>query len=291
MDPTLLSPATMSLGAFFFHRQHSFCLYRPHLLILHSFATDACVEVLFPVEVWQHLSRIPWRRLQFRLPPGSTYSFGAIRPVGHVSVIGKVLPMTGVSAREEAFMELIIRLIDFDIRPATIASVPAASLQQARRSSSFSSQLLPNHCSFHLSSYSLHASTLNLIHWHQVSIRDGSLANMEQLHDGLGLGDRRMSVEVSRAVEVVHAEEGIAVRGMGGGEEEGQEEEDEEVQEEEEKVKEEEEVVLEEEEEVQEQEEVVVLEEVEGEEGEEVLQDEVEEELHDAGATTAVFSQ
>lgn len=125
-----------------------------HPLILHSFATDASVEVLFPVEVWQHLSRIPWRRLQFRLPPGSTYSFGAIRPVGHVSVIGKVLPMMGVSAREEAFMELIIRLIDFDVRPATIASAPAASLQQARRSSNFSSQLLPNHCSFHLSSYS-----------------------------------------------------------------------------------------------------------------------------------------
>jgi hypothetical protein len=202
-----------------------------------------------------------------------------------------VLPMMGVSAREEAFMELIIRLIDFDVRPATIASAPAASLQQARRSSIF----LPNHspitAHFTYRLIPLHASTLNLIHWHQVSIRDGSLANMQQLHDGLGLGDRRMSVEVSRAVEVVHAE-GIAVGGTGGGEEDGQEEEDEEVQEEEEKVKEEEEeVVLEEEEEVQEQEEVVVLEEDEGEEGEEVLQDEAEEELHDAGATTAVFSQ
>ena len=46
------------------------------------------------------------------------------------------------------------------------------------------------------------------------------MANMQQLHDGLGLGDRRMSVEVSRAVEVVHAE-GIAVGGTGGGKRRG----------------------------------------------------------------------
>ena len=65
-----------------------------------------------------------------------------------------------------------------------------------------------------------------------MSIRDGSLANMSQLHDGLGLGDRRMSVEVSRAVEVVHAE-GKAGRGTGEEEEEGQEEEEEEEEEEE----------------------------------------------------------
>jgi hypothetical protein len=76
--------------------------------------------------------------------------------------------MAGVTAREEAFMELIIRLIDLDIRPATIASAPAASLQQARCSSNFSAQSLPNHRSFHLSSYSsLFTPPLlnNLIHW------------------------------------------------------------------------------------------------------------------------------
>jgi hypothetical protein len=46
----------------------------------------------------------------------------------------KVLPTMGMSAREEAFMELIIRLIDLDIKPAASASAPAATptLQQVR---------------------------------------------------------------------------------------------------------------------------------------------------------------
>jgi hypothetical protein len=98
----------------------------------------------------QHLGRIPWRRLQLRLPPHSTLSLGPVKPVGHISVIGKVifvdflcravlrkcnvidqvLPMMGVSAREEAFMELIIRLIDLDIKPVASAAAPAAPLQQ-----------------------------------------------------------------------------------------------------------------------------------------------------------------
>ncbi len=173
------------------------------------FASDASSEVLFPVEVWQHMSRIPWRRLQFRLPPASTYSFGAIKPVGHVSVIGKVLPMMGVTAREESFMELIIRLIDLDIRPATTASAPATSLQQARPpcSVSFQSHVTTRFTDQHVAFRACH---LNLIRWLQVSIRDGSSANMEQLHDGLGLGDRRISVDDSRAVEATHAEDKTA---------------------------------------------------------------------------------
>jgi hypothetical protein len=68
--------------------------------------------------------------------------------VGHISVIGKVsrrggggkmgkcngidkvMPMMGVSAREEAFMELIIRLIDLDTKPAAATAAPPAPLQQ-----------------------------------------------------------------------------------------------------------------------------------------------------------------
>ena len=54
--------------------------------------------------------------------------------MGHISTIGKVLPMMAVGAREEAFMELIIRLIDLDIKPAASATAPAATptLQQVR---------------------------------------------------------------------------------------------------------------------------------------------------------------
>ncbi len=39
-----------------------------------------------PLSFWQHLGRIPWRRLQLKLPPNST-----VKLVGHISVIGKVI--------------------------------------------------------------------------------------------------------------------------------------------------------------------------------------------------------
>ncbi len=122
------------------------------------FALDASREVLFPVDVWRHLTRIPWRRLQLRLPPKSTLSFTSNKPLGHISVIGKVncrgsggkmgkcngidkvMPMMGVSAREEAFMELIIRLIDLDTKPDAAAAAPAASVQQVHFTELFTTE-------------------------------------------------------------------------------------------------------------------------------------------------------
>jgi hypothetical protein len=92
-----------------------------------------------------------------------------------MSVIGKVMPMMGVSAREEAFMELIIRLIDLDTRSAA-GNAPAAVVQQV------CNWPAPKTKSPHFNAAS------------QVTIRDGSRANMEQLHDVLGLGDKRISV-------------------------------------------------------------------------------------------------
>jgi hypothetical protein len=168
-----------------------------------GFACDASSEVLFPLDVWQQLSRIPWRRIQLRLPPNSTLSFGAIKPVGHISVIGKVMPMMGVSAREEAFMELIIRLIDLDTKPTGDTFAPAAVAQKARA------------CLI-IAAETIHSNAVS-----QVTIRDGSRANMEQLHDGLGLGDKRISVlredaSMSIGTEVLqgHGREDAAVSSL-----------------------------------------------------------------------------
>jgi hypothetical protein len=138
-----------------------------------GFVCDAAHEVLFPLDVWQHLSRIPWRRLQLRFPPDSGLSFGPLKPTGHLSIIGKVLPMMRISAREEACMELIIRLIDLDTRPASSDSSTTVALEQ-------------------------------------VTIHSGSIADMNPLYEGLGLGDRRIAAsrgdEPHKQLEPVAAE-------------------------------------------------------------------------------------
>jgi hypothetical protein len=50
----------------------------------------------------------------------------------------------------------------------------------------------------------------------QVTIRDGSQANMEQLHDGLGLGERRISVvrEEEKGFGVVEGQDNGVVEGQ-----------------------------------------------------------------------------
>ncbi len=101
--------------------------------------------------------------------------------------MGKVLPMMSVTPREEAFMEVIIRLINTEIRLHPKQPEGAAVVLQ------------------------------------QVTMRDGSTANMGQLHDGLGLGERRISIVREGGGEVGACE--LPARTQGGEEGRGGDEE------------------------------------------------------------------